>query len=369
MSADHKTFKAFATLKPKEKLVPFEYVPRPLGDDDVEVQITHSGVCASDLHQSDDGWGGSVYPMVPGHEIIGKVTAVGKRVTNFKVGERAGVGTVVLSCQSCKDCKNSDEQMCAKTVFTYNAKYPGGELAFGGYASHVRVHQHYVFHIPEALSSAGAAPLLCAGITTYTPYKTHNISKGKRVGVVGVGGLGHLGIKWGVAFGCHVTAISHNENKRDESKKLGAHGYLNSDDEYALKAAANSFDFILITANPKDEDYTKYLKLADSYGVICNVGFPESDIKFKPGPLLMKSVSFSGSVTGGMKITQEMLDFAAKHKIEADVQLFPVKQVNEAWDGVRNGKPRFRYVLDTSSGFDVEGHKAVHFDQNTGKTQ
>jgi len=356
MSASHTSapFKAFAALQKGGQLVPFEYVPRALGDHDVEVKITHCGICASDLHQVEDGWKMSQYPIVPGHEIIGNVSAVGKAVHEFKIGQRVGVGTMVSSCWTCKKCQRGDQQQCPKGVWTYNKRYEDGNLAFGGYASHIRLEAKWVFEIPEALSSAGAAPLLCAGITTFEPFLLHNITAKHRVGVVGLGGLGHLGVKWAVALGCHTTVVSHSESKRDEAKKLGAHSYVNTHSKEQLTAAAGSVDFLLITANGIDMNYRDLLSLVDSHGVACNVAAPEEPMKIPAFALLMNSISLSGSITGGVESTKKMLAFAAKHKIEADVQIFPIQQANEALKGLKEGKPRFRYVLDITTGFGFE---------------
>jgi uncharacterized zinc-type alcohol dehydrogenase-like protein len=340
--ASNSTFHGFAALSPKADLVPFSYTPRPLGAHDVEVRITHSGICASDLHQVDNGWGHSKFPMVPGHEIIGFVSALGPEVKTFKTGERVGVGTFVHCCRTCQTCRQEEEQMCDRRVYTYNDQYPDGSAAYGGYADYIRVEDHYVFPIPAALSSAGAAPLLCAGITTYTPFRTWKV-QGKKVGIVGVGGLGHLAVKWAVAFGNQVTAISHSSNKAEEAKKLGAQHHLSTADEEAMKAAAGSFDFLLITA--AGPDYTPLLNLLTIHGVACNVSAPEVNIQFNCMSLVLQSRILAGSVTGGLAGTQEMLEFAAKHHIEADVQTFPLARVNEALRGVREGKPRFRYVL------------------------
>jgi len=338
-------FHGYAAHGPEGELKPYEWQPRPLGDDDVQLTITHSGICASDIHQKENGWKNSKYPMVPGHEIIGLVEEVGKHVKDFKKGQRVGVGTQVLSCLKCDTCHHGDEQYCDHAVQTYNAKYPDGTIAFGGYADHIRVHQRFVFAIPDNLSSEGAAPLLCAGITTYTPFKVHNIKAGQKIGVLGIGGLGHLGLKWGKALGCHVTAISHNDKKREEAKKLGADDFISLEDAAAVKKARRTLDFILSTGNAKGMKWDGPTSLLKIDGVFCVVGVPEEDLIIPPFLLIGSRISFAGSMVGGCQITKEMLELAGKHKIEADVQLFPMEKVNEAIQGVKDGKPRFRYVL------------------------
>lgn len=342
------TVQSYAALKERSKLEPYEFTARAVGDLDVQIKITHCAICASDLHQVNNGWGGALYPLVPGHEIIGHVTIVGSKVTDFKVGDRVGVSTVVLSCFSCSNCKRDEEQYCAKAVPTYSAKYPDGSLAYGGFASHITAHSHFVFHIPHQLSSAGAAPLLCAGITTYRPFREHadKVKPGAKIGIVGLGGLGHMGVQWGKAFGCHVTVISHSRDKEEMARKLGADAFICSEDEKQMGANKNTLSFLLITANAKGMKYGPLLDLLDFRGAACNVALPEAPLEIPGKALIFGSRSLSGSLTGGAKMIREMLAFAAEHRIEAKVEVRRMRDINKAFEDMAAHKPRFRYVLE-----------------------
>jgi uncharacterized zinc-type alcohol dehydrogenase-like protein len=339
-------FKAYAAFSQKSDLQPFSYPPPALGAHDVEVNITHCGVCYSDIHSIDNGWGNTNYPLVPGHEIVGTVASVGTAVSSFKAGDRVGVGTIISSCSECKSCRTHEEQLCQKVIFTYNSKLADGSTTYGGYADRIRVHQRFVYAIPPELSSAGAAPLLCAGITTYTPFRVHGITRDHKVGVVGVGGLGHLGIRWAKALGCEVWAVSHSSRKEAEARALGADHFVDTSRQESLASAERRLNFLLITGNAPDMNYNVLLNLLDVHGIACNVGAPEGNLVIAPFSLIFASRMLSGSLTGGTALTKEMLEFAAKHKIEAQVQVFPVNQVNDALKGAREGKPRFRYVLE-----------------------
>jgi len=342
------TVQAYAALKEKAALEPFEFTARGVGDLDVQIKITHCAICASDKHQIDNGWGMGMYPMVPGHEIIGNVTIVGPKVTGLRVGDRVGVSTVVLSCMECKYCKNNEEQHCPKNVPTYSAKYPDGMMAYGGYASHITAHSHFVFPIPHQLSSAGAAPLLCAGITTYTPFRLHadKCKPGSKIGVVGLGGLGHMAVQWAKAFGCNVTVISHSADKEQLARQLGADNFIVTTDEKAMKANQKTLSFIVIAANGKGMKYGPILELLDVHAVACNVALPEADMDIPPGALVQASRCLSSSLTGGCKGIKEMLAFAAEHRIEAKVEVIKMSQVNTAIQGMKEHKPRFRYVME-----------------------
>jgi len=345
MSKEHE-FHGYAALERGIHLQPWSYVPRPLGDHDVEIKINYCGVCHSDIHQLTEGWGGSIFPMLPGHEIIGKVTAKGAAVKLVDIGQRVGVGPNCLSCleSSCPSCSKFEESFCTKKVDTYNARYPDGTPTRGGYADRIRVHERFAFHIPDALSSAGAAPLLCAGVTTFTPLRVHKIKKGDKVAVLGIGGLGHLGVKWVKALGCHVTVLSTSDSKREWCEKQKVDDYVVISNKEELNKRARTLDFILATSCGEDTDWKSLLDLLRIDGTLCLVGLPESDIKIPPFALISRK-NFTGSAVGGGAFIKDMFEFAAEHKIEAEVQVFPLEETDNALKGLKEGKPRFRYVL------------------------
>lgn len=329
--------------KPLEK---WSYVPRPLGADDVEVAISHCGICHSDIHTLDSGWGPTTYPVIVGHEIVGKVTAVGPNVKKLKVGDRAAVGAQVWSCQQCKDCHNGHEPHCPSMVFTYNAKYQDGQTAYGGYADRVRVDSSYTFKVPDGLDSAEAAPLLCAGVTVFAPIHRLGVKKGTRVGVVGIGGLGHYAIQFAAKLGAEVTAISSGDRKKDDAAKLGAHKYINFSDKAQVSAASRSLDVLLSTVSSAT-DLDSYISLLDTNGDFVLLGAPENPISFYPFSIIGKRIRFSGSLIGSPKEIELTLEFAVKHNIKSWIEIKPIDQVNEAIESVRQGKPRFRIVLQT----------------------
>eukprot|EP01113_Clastostelium_recurvatum_P003293 TRINITY_DN11430_c0_g1_i1.p1 TRINITY_DN11430_c0_g1~~TRINITY_DN11430_c0_g1_i1.p1 ORF type:complete len:362 (-),score=102.92 TRINITY_DN11430_c0_g1_i1:64-1119(-) len=343
-------FHGYAALERGTHLKQFSYTPRPLGDEDVQIRITHCGMCASDIHQMTAGWGSGIFPMVPGHEIVGKVEAIGPKVQGLKIGDRVGVGPNCWSCRrdDCRDCHNQDEPLCPKKVDTYNDRYPDGVQTFGGYCDRVRVLSHFVFPIPDALSSAGAAPLLCAGVTTFTPFVVHNVGKGAKVGVLGIGGLGHLGLQWAKALGCEVWALSSSDSKEAEARSLGSDHYININKDDVMNAHERKLDFILATGNDVKMDWGRILKLLRSDGHCCLVGIPETDIKFHPFSLISARRTFSGSSVGGVKHFKQMFQLAAEKGIESKVQVYPLDKVNEAIKDFEAGKPRFRFVLEIS---------------------
>lgn len=339
--------KAYAALNSKDPLVPYQFERRKVRPNDVQVEILYCGVCHSDIHQVRDEWNGSIYPMVPGHEIIGKVISVGKDVKKFKPGEFAGVGVMVDSCRTCRNCKKEMEQYCVDGITgTYNAMERDGiTVSQGGYSSQIVTDERYVYRISPGLDLAGAAPLLCAGITTYSPLRYAGVSSGMKVGVVGLGGLGHMGVKFAVSFGAEVTLISTTPSKQKDAERLGAHNFLLSTDEKQMKAADSSFDVILNTISA-NHNYKKYLDLLDLDGKMLVVGLPSEDPKAKPFALIKNRRSITGSMIGGTKETQEMLDYCAAKNIVADVEVIPVQQINAAYERMIKNDVRYRFVID-----------------------
>jgi uncharacterized zinc-type alcohol dehydrogenase-like protein len=339
--------KAYAALNPKDPLVPFQFDRRDVRPNDVQIEILFSGICHSDLHQVRDEWGGSIYPMVPGHEIVGRVIKVGDKVKKFKAGDLAGVGVMIDSCRSCKNCQKEMEQYCVEGMTgTYNGKERDGvTIAQGGYSSQIVTDERYVYTVSPKLDLAGVAPLLCAGITTYSPLRYAAVTKGMKVGVVGLGGLGHMGVKFAVSFGAEVTLISTSASKQKDAERLGAHKFILSTDEKQMKAADSYFDVILNTISA-NHDYKKYLDLLDLNGKLLVVGLPSEDPKVKPFALLKNRRSITGSMIGGTKETQEMLDYCAEKNIVADVEIIPVQQVNEAYERMLKNDVRYRFVID-----------------------
>lgn len=336
---------AWAALKPKEKIQPWKYEPRPLGENDVEIQITHCGICHSDIHQIDNGWANaSIFPMVPGHEIVGIVSSKGSKVTNLEKGDRVGVGAQVFSClqSTCSGCSTKYEQTCPKGTFTYNSKYADGTPAYGGYSTRVRVHSTFALKIPSNLKSEEVAPLFCAGATVFEPMKRFNMGKGHSVGVTGIGGLGHLAIQFARALGCTVTAISSSANKKDLALKLGAHSFISTPEE--KKAAAGSFDFILQT-DSNTTSLDGYLAMLKPFGGLVLLGVAEEKIDLIPESIIFGGRSVHGSIIASPSRIQEMLELASKNNIAAMVEVVDISKVNEAIEGVRQNKPRFRYVL------------------------
>jgi len=341
------SFKAYAAMTKGGKLEAWSYAPRHLGDNDVEIKISHSGICHSDIHQIDSGWGESIYPIVPGHEIIGEVVAAGPKVSTIKKGDRVGVGAQIWTCagKSCSDCSSGDDVHCSKAVFTYNSKYADGTVAYGGYAEAVRVDEQYAFKIPAELKSDAAAPLMCAGTTVYAPldnYKDKVV--GKRVGVVGVGGLGHLAIQFAAKMGAEVTAISGTTSKREDALKLGAKHFLATSNEEDVKKHERSLDFILCTASD-NVDYPLMFRLMRPWAIFCTVGLPEKNVSLKANDLCGKNMAFTGSMLGTKKQIRDMLAFSAKHGISSWVENLPMHECNKGVQHVRDGKARYRVVL------------------------
>ena len=330
-------------------LAPFSFNRRDLADKDVALEIDFCGVCHSDIHSTRNEWGSAVYPMVPGHEIVGHVTAVGSGVTKFKVGDRVGVGVIVNSCRTCASCKAGEEQYCeVGSTLTYGVKDKYGDLTQGGYSNNIVTDEHFVHRVSPQLDPAGVAPLLCAGITTYSPLRHWEVGPGKKVGVVGLGGLGHMGLKFAHSFGAHVVQFTTSPSKIADAKRLGADDVVLSNDANAMAKEASSFDFILDTVSAV-HDLNSYLPLLKRDGVYCQVGLPDKPPTIFMGNLIFKRRNLSGSIIGGMAETQEMLDYCAAHNIVSDVEVIPIQQINEAFERVVKADVKYRFVIDMSS--------------------
>lgn len=325
---------------------------RDPGPRDVEIEIEFCGVCHSDIHTARGEWAGSLYPCVPGHEIVGRVARLGSDVKNFKKGERVGVGCIVDSCRECSSCKEGLEQYCeAGMTGTYNSidkAMGGGAHTLGGYSANVVVDDRYVVRIPEGLDPAAAAPLLCAGITTYSPLRHWNAGPGKKVGIVGLGGLGHMGVKLANAMGATVVMITTSPSKADDAKKLGAHEVIISTDPSQMKKATASLD-IIIDAVAADHDINAYLALLKRDGALVQVGAPEKPLSVHAFSLIPGRKSFAGSAIGGIAETQEMLDFCAEKGITADIEMINIDQINEAYERMIKSDVRYRFVIDMKS--------------------
>lgn len=339
----------YAALTAKAALQPFSFTRRDVGPHDVLIAITHCGICHSDIHQARNEWGGSMFPMVPGHEIIGTISQIGNMVTRFHVGETAGVGCFVDSCRACGPCREGSEQYCdAGMLFTYNGRDKNGQVTQGGYSTQIVVDEQYVLRIPSTLSPAGAAPLLCAGITTYSPLRHWGVGKYHKLAVVGLGGLGHMAVKIGTALGTHVTVLSTSERKRKDAERLGAKDFSLTSQPETFTRLQRSFDFILDTVSAP-HNYNDYVNLLKTDGTMILVGAPDKATLLEPFPLILHRRRIAGSVIGGIRETQEMLDFCATHGIESDIELIPIQQVNEAYERVLKGDVRYRFVIDLAS--------------------
>ena len=328
----------------------FSFKRREVGDRDVAIDILFCGICHSDLHQVNNDWGFSQYPMVPGHEIIGRVKAVGKKVNRFSPGELVGVGCLVDSCRHCSNCESHEEQFCEKgNTQTYNGvdKDLGG-VTYGGYSKFMVVTEDFVLKVSESLDPAAAAPLLCAGITTYSPLKRAGVTKGSKVGVVGLGGLGHMAVKLAHAMGAIVTVFTTSESKVNAAKQLGATDVILSTDSHAMEALVSQYDFILDTVSAK-HDINPYLNALKHDGTITLVGLPSEPMEVSMFPMIFKRLNVSGSLIGGIKETQEVLDFCAKHKITSDIELIKMDGVNTAFERLVKGDVKYRFVIDMST--------------------
>lgn len=331
-------------------LVPYHFERRDLRDNDVAIEILYSGICHSDLHTVNGDWGPQPYPLVPGHEIVGRVISVGPEVKNYAVGQHVAVGCMVDSCQECDQCHNHEEQYCRNGMTpTYGAPDRiNGEITQGGYSKHIVVREEFVLSVPESLDIGRVAPILCAGITTYSPLKTWGVKEGSRVGVIGLGGLGHMAVKLAVAMGAEVTVLSRSDAKLEEAKGIGANGILVSTDKDAMKKAASSFDLIIDTV-PVKHDINIYTPLLDIDGSLVIVGQIGPLDEPMTAPLVMGRRRVAGSLIGGIKETQEVLDFCAQHNILPECKMIRAEQVNEAFEHLSKGDVAHRFVIDMSS--------------------
>ena len=342
--------KGYAAQSATSPIAPWEFERRTPGPTDVQIDIAFCGVCHSDIHQARNEWGNATYPMVPGHEIVGRVTAVGSDVTKFAVGDLAGVGVMVDSCRDCESCKTGLEQYCdrGQVVFTYNSKFPDGTPAYGGYSDKIVADEAFTLKISPKLDLAATAPLLCAGITTYSPLRHWNVQPGQNVGVVGLGGLGHMALKFAHAFGAHVTQFTTSPGKEEDARRLGADEVVLTRDPEALKALAGTFHFIIDTVSAP-HDLNMYLNLLKRDGSMVLVGLPDTPAEVSAFPLAGKRRSLSGSNIGGVAETQEMLDFCAEHNIVSDIEMTPISKINEAYDRMLKNDVKYRFVIDMAS--------------------
>ncbi len=340
----------YAALAAKETLAPFSFERRDPGPNDVAIDIRYCGVCHSDIHQARDEWGMGMFPMVPGHEIVGHVTKLGSSVTNFKEGDLVGVGCMVDSCRSCENCKDGEEQFCSNgTTFTYAStdKNTGGPT-FGGYSNNIVVDQDFVLRVSPKLELAAVAPLLCAGITTYSPLRHSKVGPGQKVGVFGLGGLGHMALKFARSFGAQVVQFTTSENKKADALRLGAHEVALSKDEEAMKAQAGTFDFIIDTVSAT-HDLNQLTPLLKREGKLVMVGLPNEPLPLAIGNLIFGRRSIAGSLIGGIRETQEMLDYCADHDIVSDIELIPIQKINEAFERTVKADVKYRFVIDMAT--------------------
>ncbi len=343
--------RGYAAQAPKMPLGPFNFERREPGARDVQIEILYCGVCHSDLHTVRNEWKSTIYPAVPGHEIVGRVTKVGNEVRGFEAGDLAGVGCLVDSCRTCPDCRDSLEQYCQNEItFTYNSpdKHTG-KMTYGGYSNQIVADEHFVLHVSEKRNLAAVAPLLCAGITTYSPLRHWNVGKGDTVGIVGLGGLGHMGVKFAHAFGAHTVLFTTSPGKTEDARRLGADEVVVSKNADEMKRHVNSFDFILNTvAAPHNLD--AYLGLLTRDGTMCLVGAPDHPHPSPDvGTLLFKRRRIAGSIIGGIQETQEMLDFCAEHNITSDIEVIPIQKINEAYERMLKSDVKYRFVIDMAS--------------------
>jgi len=342
--------KGYATSEPHTKFEPFEFERRDVGEKDVLIEILYTGICHSDIHQARDEWGGSIFPMVPGHEIVGRVTRVGAEVSKFKEGDIAGVGCFVDSCRECENCVADVEQFCQKhCAQTYNSTEMDEKTpTYGGYSSQIVVDEDYTLKVSATENLAGVAPLLCAGITTYSPLKRFGVKAGQKVGVVGLGGLGHMGVKIAAAMGAEVTVFSTSPSKEQDAKNLGASNFVVTKDPKNMKPLAGKYDLILDTVSAP-HDLNAFLNLLRLNGVMVIVGVPEKPSEVAAFSLIGNNRSLVGSGIGGIRETQEMLDFCAAHNIVSDVEVITIQQIEEAYERTIKSDVRYRFVIEMES--------------------
>ena len=340
----------YAAQSASAPVAPFNFERRDPGPHDVEIDILFCGVCHTDIHLLQNDWGISLYPMVPGHEIVGKVVSVGDHVKKFKVGDTAGVGCLVDSCRECEYCEEGLEQYCkAGAVYTYSGLEKDGKtITQGGYSNKVVVDERFVLKVSDKLSPAAAAPLLCAGITTYSPLRHWKVGKGHKIAIIGLGGLGHMAIKFAASFGAEVTVLSTSPGKKSDAEKLGAHNFVVSTDEAQMSAVANSFHFILDTLSA-NHDYNKYVTLLKVDGTMICVGLPLEPIQIPAFNIVFTRKCVAGSLIGGLPETQEMLDYCAEHNIVSDVEIIPIQKISEAYSRMLKSDVKYRFVVDLAS--------------------
>jgi uncharacterized zinc-type alcohol dehydrogenase-like protein len=337
-------------MEARKPLVPFEFDRREIGAHDVALDIAFAGICHSDIHQAREEWGPAIFPMVPGHEIAGTVTAVGASVTKFKVGDKIGVGVFVDSCRTCENCKQGLQQYCLEGMTgTYNQlERDGKTVAMGGYSNYFVINEDYAVHIPANLPLEGVAPLLCAGITLYSPIKHWKVGPGKKVAVMGLGGLGHMGVKFAVAMGAEVTVLSHSPQKKDDALAMGAHHFVATNDDSIFAAHAKSFDVILNTVSA-ELDINKYVSLLKLDGTLVVIGLPGKPYAVHVGSLLDGRRSIAGSMIGGIPQLQEMLNFCGEKNIVSDVEVIKADYINEAYERTVASDVKYRFVIDAST--------------------
>jgi uncharacterized zinc-type alcohol dehydrogenase-like protein len=342
--------KGYAAQNAKSDLAPWNFQRREVGPHDVQFDILYCGVCHSDLHQVRDEWGNSIFPMVPGHELIGKVIKVGEHVKKYKIGDLVGVGCMVDSCRTCDNCKDGLEQFCLNgNSMTYNGYEQDKKTpTYGGYSNTYVVNEDFVLRVSEKLNLPAVAPLLCAGITTYSPLRHWKVGKGHKLGVVGLGGLGHMAVKFGVSFGAEVTVLSTSPSKKEDAMKLGAHKFVVTTDKEQLKNVTGYFDFIL-DAVSAEHDYNSYLSLLKTNGVHICVGAPSTPSQIYSFTLIMGRKSLAGSLIGGIAETQEMLDYCAEHNIVSEIELIDIKDINKAYERMLKSDVRYRFVIDIAT--------------------
>jgi len=342
--------KAYAAQSATSPLAPWSFERRAPKPHDVQIEILYCGVCHSDLHTARNEWGGTIYPNVPGHEIVGRVTAIGDHVKKFKVGDLAAIGCLVDSCRECDNCKEGLEQYCSNgSVGTYNSQEKDGSgITYGGYSKSIVAHEDFVLTISDKLPLEAVAPLLCAGITTYSPLRHWKIGKGHKVAVLGLGGLGHMGVKLAASMGADVTMLSHTASKQKDAERLGAHHFVLTSDAEQVKAVTKTFDFILDTVSA-EHDYNVYLNMLKTDGVMVCVGAPPAPAKVPAFNLILNRRSLAGSLIGGLPETQEMLDYCAAHNIVSDVEVINIKDINDAYERMLKGDVRYRFVIDMST--------------------
>jgi alcohol dehydrogenase (NADP+) len=342
--------KGYAVKDAQSSLTPFSFERRDLRPNDVHIDILYCGVCHSDIHQVRNEWGGSIYPMVPGHEIVGRVKAVGEKVSRFKPGDLAAVGVMIETCNKCKPCNQGLEQYCAEGFTdTYNAMERDGKtIAMGGYSTEIVSDEKFTYNVPASLDLKAVAPLLCAGITTYSPLRYANVGKGTKTGVIGLGGLGHMAVKFAVSFGAEVTVLSTSPAKEADARRLGAHHFALTTDKETMKKLDSSFDVIIDTASA-DHDFNPYLDLLGLNGKLMVVGLPSEHPRARAHKLTKNRRSITGSCIGSLGETQEMLDYCAKHNIVADVEVIPIQKINEAYERMIKNDVKYRFVIDLAS--------------------